>query len=152
MRAWVQIPLLTNYFPPVWLKCLVQSYASVAQQAARQSHNLKAVSSSLTGGKMFFYHNFLVAVTHPSTNATYVILSRLYTAKYYQHCHIFSYIALICSLHCQINFYYFFAINSANKNISTLPNHFKSILGFPIGERRTSPKDLLNISRIFGII
>ena len=28
--------------------------ASVAQSAARQSHNLKAVSSSLTGGNMFF--------------------------------------------------------------------------------------------------
>ena len=28
--------------------------ASVAQSAARQSHNLKAVSSSLTGGKAFF--------------------------------------------------------------------------------------------------
>ena len=41
MRAWVQIPLLTklfstiplltNCFPPTWLKCFVQSDASVAQ-------------------------------------------------------------------------------------------------------------------------
>ena len=29
--------------------------ASLAQSAARQSHNLKVVSSSLTGGTVFFF-------------------------------------------------------------------------------------------------
>ena len=33
----------------------IYTKASVAQSAARQSHNLKAVSSSLTGGNIFFY-------------------------------------------------------------------------------------------------
>ena len=31
MRAWVQIPLLTNYFPPGWLPFVVQTDASVVQ-------------------------------------------------------------------------------------------------------------------------
>ena len=34
--------------------CTARSSASLAQSAARQSHNLKVVSSSLTGGSFFF--------------------------------------------------------------------------------------------------
>ena len=67
MRAWVQIPLLTTKFflpvascRPTWQAFCTQTstLASVAQQAARQSHNLKAVSSSLTGGRHF--DNFII--------------------------------------------------------------------------------------------
>ena len=44
------------------LKWMIRlSGASLAQSAARQSHNLKVVSSSLTGGTVFF--SFFTLVT-----------------------------------------------------------------------------------------
>ena len=52
----IQINMHTN----IILKTnLVFHQASVAQQAARQSHNLKAVSSSLTGGSYPFHKIYI---------------------------------------------------------------------------------------------
>ena len=42
-------------------KTISLSRASLAQSAARQSHNLKVVSSSLTGGTFFFFFLFPVS-------------------------------------------------------------------------------------------
>lgn len=46
------------------LAWLLKPCASLAQSAARQSHNLKVVSSSLTGGTFFFSFSQLVALHH----------------------------------------------------------------------------------------
>ena len=44
------------------VSCTIDWYvvASLAQQAARQSHNLKVVSSILTGSSIFFLHHLHV--------------------------------------------------------------------------------------------
>ncbi len=67
-------PMVKKYFVSGLLVC-----ASLAQSAARQSHNLKVVSSSLTGGTFFsFSHSFSVSSSlrhYGATNHQSVLLN-----------------------------------------------------------------------------
>ena len=62
---------LSTYTCVCIIKLLILSLlrASLAQSAARQSHNLKVVSSSLTGGMIFFPPLFSFQVKHYNSNS-----------------------------------------------------------------------------------